>query len=268
MIELLTIDLFRNAAAVGLMTSAFFGLISFFIVTARLTFLGAGIAHTAFGGIAIGIFTGLNPYMTALLFCIAATVMIDKIARSGRTGHDTAIGIFFTLSMALGGILLSLKGGYSFDLASYLFGSILGVSRFDMIFSGVLFTASALTLTVFFNRILFASFDRESAAASGMNADFYYSILLALLAASIVAALKIAGIILVTALVALPASFALLLSKKLKNVIIISIVFSIFTVQGGLVLSFYTDTPPGATISLLGGAAYLLTLFFKQNFKR
>lgn len=268
MIELLELELFRNATLIGLMTSALFGLISFFIVTGRLTFLGAGIAHTAFGGIAIGIVAGIDPYLSALIFCVAAALLIGRISRSGRIGYDTTIGIFFTLSMALGGILLTLQGGYTFDLASYLFGSILGVSRFDLFFSSILFAAAGVTLIIFFNRILFAAFDRESALAGGLKADLYNSILLAVLAASIVAALKIAGIILVTALVALPASFALLFSKKLKNVITISIIYSIFTVQGGLVLSFYVDTPPGATMALLGGAVYLSAAFFREIFHK
>ncbi len=133
MTELFRLQFFQNAFIMSLLLGVLFGILSFFVVLRKMSFLGAGIAHTAFGGVALGVLVGLDPYLTALAFCVAAAILIGKLVRFGRISYDMGIGIFFSFSMALGAIFLSLKKGYTFDLMSYLFGNILAVNRTDAV---------------------------------------------------------------------------------------------------------------------------------------
>ncbi|MCX7680240.1 MAG: metal ABC transporter permease [Spirochaetes bacterium] len=256
MAELFTMDFFRNAFLASILLGVLFGVLSFIVVARKMSFLGAGIAHTAFGGVALGIFLNTNPFLSALVFCALSAIVIAKLTRLGKMSHDVGIGIFFAFSMALGVILIKLKKAYTFDVQGYLFGNILAVTSLDLFLAlGVL--ALFLPFVVFFiHRILFVTIDEEVATVSGVHTQFIDTALSAFLAAIIVISMKIVGIILVSALVVLPASFGILLTKNFRVVIASGIFFSVCTMCGGLMLSYYFDTPAGATMVVLGTAAY------------
>lgn len=135
--DLLHFEFFRNALLMGLMLSLLFGLLSFFMVLRNMVFMGAGIAHTAFGGVALGIVLGMNPLYTSLIFCAASSLLISHLVRSGAMNYDTGIGIFFSFSMAFGALLIALREAYTFDLSGYLFGNILSVNRSDLAVTSV-----------------------------------------------------------------------------------------------------------------------------------
>ncbi len=256
MSELFAMDFFTHAFFASLMLSLLFGTLSFFVVTRKLAFLGAGVAHTAFGGVAIGVFFGINPFWTALLFCIFSAIAIAKLSRRGKISPDAGIGIFFAFSMALGALLIRLKKAYSFDLQGYLFGNILAVTAEDLYISASVLLLFFPFITLFIHRILFMTFDEEVALVSGVRTELIDSILFIFLAAIIVISIKIVGIILVSAMVVLPASFGLLLTKNFRGVIAWGIFFAFGAMCGGLLLSYYLDTPPGATMVVLGTAVY------------
>jgi ABC-type Mn2+/Zn2+ transport system permease subunit len=262
--EILSLELFRHAVIAGALLAVIFGVLSFFIVTRGLAFMGAGIAHTAFGGVAVGIALGIDPFISALAFCVISALIISRVSVKGGPGHDTAIGIFFSFSMALGAIIISMQKGYTFDLMGYLFGNILSISARDIILTAVLLGAVLPPAYFFFQRIVFASFDSESAKAAGINTELIDSVLLVYLAASIVVSMKAAGIILVSALTVLPASFGLLFAKSLKGVITAGVIYSVCIMEGGLLLSFVLDTPPGATMVVSGTAVYFAGIAVKR----
>jgi ABC-type Mn2+/Zn2+ transport system permease subunit len=162
--------------------------------------------------------------------------------------------------MALGAIFLSLKKGYAFDLMSYLFGNILAVTPADNIIALATLAIFVPFIFIFIHRILFMTMDEEVASVSGVRTELLDTILLIFLAGIIVISIKIVGIILVSALVVLPASFGLLVSKNYRNVILSGIVFTVVVMIGGLFLSYYLDTPAGATMVTAGTILYFLCL--------
>ncbi|MBN2077814.1 MAG: metal ABC transporter permease [Spirochaetes bacterium] len=260
MSELFNLDFFRNAFIMSLVLGILFGILSFFVVMRKMSFMGAGIAHTAFGGVALGVLIGVNPFFTSLAFCVAAAILIGKLVRLGKISYDMGIGIFFAFSMALGAIFLAMKKGYAFDLMSYLFGNILGVTRADIIIAlATLLLFSAFVL-LFMNRVLFMIVDEEVAKVSGVRTGALDTCLLVFLAGIIVISIKIVGIILVSALVVLPAGFGLLVSRDYRRVIPAGMLFAVTVMAGGLVLSYYLDLPTGATIVTAGTLLYFISL--------
>lgn len=256
---------FQNAFLIILILSILYPILSFFTVTKRLTFMGAGVAHTAFGGVAIGIFFDINPVLSALVFAIFCALAIGHLVRIGNTSYDTGIGIFFSFSMALGALLISLKKAYTFDLQGYLFGNILAVTRTDLILALTVLVLFLIFLYVLFHRLLFISFDPVVASVSGVSEVLLENLLLMFMAAIIVVSIKMIGIVLVSALIVLPGSLGLLLSKGYKQVIIIGIIYTIIISLSGLFLSNLFDLPPGALIVTLGTFLYFAILFWVKR---
>lgn len=264
MIELFSLHFFRNAFFMSFLLGILFGILSFFVVMRKMSFLGAGIAHTAFGGVALGILLGVNPFYTSLIFCIISAVLIGKLVRYGNISYDVSIGIFFSLSMALGALFIAIKKDYTFDLSGYLFGNILGVTGFDRLLAIIALILFIPFIIIFLQRILFMTFDEEVAIVSGVRTELLDTLLLIFLAGIIVVSIKIVGIILVAALAVLPASFGLLLSKDFRKVIIVGVLYTIIIMTGGLFLSYYLNTPPGATMVTAGTLTYFISLSIKN----
>ena len=248
----------------SLLLGGLFGLLSFFIVMRKMAFLGAGIAHTAFGGVALGVLLGIQPFYTSLVFCIVSSVLIGKLVKYGNISFDTGIGIFFSFSMALGAIFIALRKAYTFDLSGYLFGNILGVTQTDLILVLITALISFPFLILFFQKILFMTFEEQVATVNGVKTEFLDTSLLVFLALIIVVSIKIVGIILVSALVVLPASFGLLLSKRYHKVILWGVSYTLFIMVGGLFLSYYIDSPTGATMVMAGTCLYFIVLIIKK----
>lgn len=266
MMELFEMAFFKNAFLMCFFLGILFGTLSFFVVMRGLSFMGAGIAHTAFAGVALGLLLDINPFYTSLAFCVASALVIGRVVRLGRISYDASIGIFFSFSMALGALFIAFRKDYTFDLMGYLFGNILGITDFDrtLVVAALLVFLPFIALCL--HRILFASFDEEVAAVSGVPIALLENAMLIFLAAIIVVSIKIVGIILVSALIVLPASFGLLVSRDFRMVLAAGIAYTILIMLGGLFLSYRLDTPTGATMvaggtlvyfAALGGSRYL-----------
>lgn len=264
MLELFSLTFFRNALLMCVFLSVLFGILSFFTVMRKMSFLGAGIAHTAFGGVALGILLGINPFFTSLAFCVLTAILIGKLARYGSITYDTSIGIFFAFSMALGALFIAIKQAYTFDLSGYLFGNILGVTLFDTISVLVVLFLFIPFILIFLHRILFMTFDSEVAVVSGVKTSLLDTVLLIFLASIIVTSIKIVGIILVSALVVLPVSFGMLLSKNFRVVMLAGILYAMVIMVGGLFLSYALSVPPGATMVIGGTIIYFAGLALKH----
>lgn len=260
MSELLHMDFFVRALAMGLLLSVLFGILSFFVVLRKMAFMGAGISHTVFGGLAVGVLLNIDPFLSSLVFCMLSSFIISRLVRSGALSHDSGIGIFFSFSMGLGALLLSLRKAYTFDLSGTLFGNILGITPVDVKMTLAVTLATLPLLFVFFHRLLFMSLDETVARVSGVHTRALDSGFMLLLALVIVISVKMVGIILVTALAVLPASFSLALFRDYRKVIPCSILYCAVIIIGGLFLSYWADTPAGATMVVLGAVLYFLTL--------
>jgi zinc transport system permease protein len=264
MTDLLTLDFFRNALIMSVLLAVLFGILSFIVVMRKMSFLGAGISHTAFGGIALGVLTGIDPFLCAVVFCVISALLIGKLTRIGKISYDASIGIFFAFSMAVGAVFIALKKGYTFDLMGYLFGNILAIGRFDIYMALTTLVLFMPFIAVYLHRIIFMSFDEEVAAINGVPVEFIDTILLIYLAALIVVSIKFVGIILVSALVVLPASFGLALSRNFRQVILIGVIYTLGILTGGLFLSYFFDLPAGATMVSFGTLFYFMVLALKK----
>jgi len=255
----------QRALIGGVMVAAVCSLISFFVVVRRLAFVGMGISHAAFGGVAIGLAAGIDPVVSAGGFCAAVALGIGWFSRKGRIHEDTVIGILFATAMAFGVLLVRIAGAYNLDLMSYLFGSILALSWTDVVIIAILSILAAGFVSLFFKELLFVSFDEETATASGLPVRCVYYGLLVTMALTIVISIKLVGIILVSALLVVPGAAGTQLSRNYRGVLAAAIVIGIASVVLGLYLSFWYDVASGATIVLVLFAFFLLSMVFSPR---
>jgi len=249
----------QRALLGGVMIAAVCSLLSFFVVVRRMAFVGMGISHAAFGGVALGLVLGLDPLITAGGFCVLVAMGIGWLGEKGRVHEDTVIGILFAAAMALGVVLVRAARAYNLDLMSYLFGSILALRWADILVMGLVALLSLAFLALFFKELLFIAFDRETAIASGLpvrSVDYAFLIFLALV---VVISIKLVGIILVSALLVIPAATGMQLSRNFRGVLVAAEVAGITSVAVGLYLSYLFDVASGACIVLVLFFLFLLS---------
>jgi zinc transport system permease protein len=268
MTELWGYEFMRHALAAGLLASVACGIIGVYVVTKRIVFISGGIAHTAFGGVGLGYLLGINPVWGALLFTIPVSLFMGAITRRGRLPEDTAIGIIWSLGMALGIIFIGLAPGYAPDLMSYLFGNILLVPLADLWLMLGLDGLILVTVLLFHREFQAIAFDEETSRVLGVPVDILYLVLLALIAFTVVVLIRVVGIILVIALLTIPAALARQMCHNMTRMMLISVALSFLFTLGGLLVSFYLDVASGATIILLAGAAFFLFILARRLLHR
>ncbi len=255
----------QKALFVGILVSLISGLLSVFVVLRKMSFIGVGISHAAFGGVAIGFFTGATPIVTALFYSIAVALGIEFVSRKGKVSEDASIGIFFASSMALGIVLISLSKEYNIDLFGYLFGNILAITDGEVILT--LFTTVLVTggLLLFLKEIFLITYNEELARVSGIPVRAINTLFLIVLSASIVISMKIVGIILVSALLVIPGATAQLLTRNLYSMIVTSCGAAVISTVLGLFLSYELDVAPGGSIVLTATVLFFIALYFKRR---
>lgn len=254
--DILSYEFIRNALIVGLLASISCGIIGTYVVIKRIVFISGGISHTAYGGIGLGYFLGINPMIGALGFTILAALGMGVVSYKSAQRSDTLIGVMWAFGMALGIIFVSLSPGYTTDLMSYLFGNILLVPSSDIWFLLILNIIILITVFALYEEFKAVSFDEEFAEASGLNVKLLNLVLLVLIALTVVVLIRAVGIILVIALLTIPAATAGRFTTKLLNMMIIAIILGMFFTCGGLLMSYIFDLPSGATIILLAGLVF------------
>ncbi len=267
MIDMFSLQFMQNAFLAGMMLSFVLAVVSFFVVLRRLSFIGVGVAHSAFGGVALGALLGISPTLTAIGFAVVVSNAIGYIGKKGRLGTDTAIGIFFPLAMAMGVIFIGMSDQYNVDLFGYLFGNILAITRQDLMITAVLGGLVLLSTVLFFKELLFVAYDREVAFVSGMPVTFLDHFFLTILALSVVISMKIIGIILVSALLVIPGAAASQITRRYHSMIALSILIALISTGGGLIISYYADLPSGATIVTLASLIFFATFIIGQTRK-
>jgi zinc transport system permease protein len=258
MTELWQYEFMRHALAAAVLASIACGLVGVLVVVKKIVSISGGIAHSAFGGIGLGYLLKIDPLLTVLPFSLLAAGGIGLLTRKTKIPEDTAIGIFWTVCVALGVIFIGLTPGYAPDLFSYLFGNILTVPASDLYLMAVL-DAVIIFLVVFCYRgFLAVSFDEEYAEVLNLPVTFLYLLLLGLVALTVVVLMKIVGIILVMALLTLPAAIARTFTANLRKMMILAILEGIFFTVAGVIFSYYFNLASGALIVLFLGAGFVL----------
>jgi zinc transport system permease protein len=230
-----------------------------------MAFIGQGVSHAAFGGVALSVLVGTNPIFGGTLFAVGTALAIGTVSRRKRVAEDVSIGIFLAVSMALGILFLGLKQGSTANLFGYLFGSVLSILPGDLPWMIGVTVLVMLLLVAFLKELYFYTFDEEMARVSGLPVDALYFGLLIVLAVTVVLSIKLVGVILVTALLVIPGASARLWVTSFHPLILVSITIGVVGVLTGLTLAYLLDVSPGAAVVLVLFAVFLLSLLFTRH---
>jgi len=259
MIEILQLEFMQRALIAGVMIGMITGFLGALVIQRKMSFLGSGISHAAFGGVALALLLDVEPMLIAIPFTILIAYLIILLKNRTNLGSDTAIGILFSLAMACGVIFLALKEGYTSDAYSYLFGSILSVFPIDIYITLAMFFLVGLSVVKYWGRWAYSTFDRELALSDGISVERDEYILTMMIALVIVVSIKIVGMLLVGAYLIVPAAAARLLSRTFIQMTIYSIAIGAISSAIGLYLSYLVDLPSGSIIILF--QTFILLVF-------
>ncbi len=263
LLEILSYGFIQRALLAGTLIAALCSVLGVFLVLRRLSLIGDGLAHVTFGSTAIALAFKLYSaasLLVSLPIVLLASVGILKLTEKARVSGDAAIGIVSAVGIAAGIMLASVGGGYNVDLLSYLFGNILAITREEVWIAAGLFGVVMLLLTLYFNDLLAITFNEDLARVSGISTQRINIVLVMLTALSVVLAMKLVGIMLISSLLILPAVSALQLARSFRACILLAALQGCCSVIIGIFVSFVTNLPTSATIVLIN------LLFFIMSF--
>ncbi len=263
--EALALPFFQRALAGGVIVGLIPSLLGVFVVLRRSSFFGDAIAHASLAGVAVGVVTGIPPLLAAGAVAIGIGVVLNRFERTSRLSIDTILGFILAFFMALGVLILSLRPGYQPDLLSYLFGSILSVSAGSLVTVGAIGLLVVTAILTLRRPLTFATFDADGARVSGIPVDRVLTLYNVLLALVVIASIRVVGVILVSALLVLPAATAKRLAKSVGGMFLLAPIFGVASVLIGLFLSLYWNAPSGPTITLVSGVAFLAVGLVRQR---
>lgn len=264
LLELFQYTFFQHALLGSLFASIACGIIGTYIVTRRLVFISGGITHASFGGIGIGLYTGISPLLAAAVFSTLSAFGVEWLSKRNDMREDSAIAVFWTFGMAIGIIFSFLAPGFTPDLSSYLFGNILTITQGDIWILAILSIVLIAFFTLFLRPIIAIAFDREFARSQQMPVALFEYILMMFIALTIVACLRMVGIVLAISLLTLPQMTANLFTYSFKRIIGLSIVIGYIGCLGGLLLSYQLQVPSGAAIIFVSILIYTVAKLYKQ----
>ncbi|MBN2170710.1 MAG: metal ABC transporter permease [Candidatus Krumholzibacteriota bacterium] len=258
----------QNAVLAGLLASLGCGVMGSYVVVKRIAFLAGGIAHAVLGGMGVAYYLGASPMAGALVAALAAALLIGTVNLRWRQHEDTLISALWAVGMAVGIVFISRTPGYNVDLMSYLFGNILMVDRTQLATMAVLDGCILVLVLMFHRQLLAVAFDEEFARLRGVNVELFTLLLLCMAALTVVLLIQVVGLILVIALLTLPAAIASQYAGSLGRMMVLASVLGAVFTFAGLAASYGPDLPAGATIILVAGGAYLLSTFLGAPLRR
>ncbi|MFA6603671.1 MAG: metal ABC transporter permease [Patescibacteria group bacterium] len=264
LLEMISYPFMQRALISGVLLGVLLAYLGIFVTLRKMAFFGDGIAHSSLAGIAVAVLAGWAPLPVALALALSIALLIFWLERSTRLPTDTLIGIFFTASMALGVLLMSFSSGYQPELVSFLFGSILAIQNTDLIITALVGGAIVAWLGLSFRSLTYMSLAEDNAAVAGVNIRLHTAALYAALALATVLGVKILGVVLVSALLILPAATSRLLTRSFRSYTIGSLILAEVMIIGGLLFSFRYDLPSGATIVLIGTTLFFLAAIARR----
>lgn len=266
MIDILAFPFFQHALIAGVLISIACGIIGSYVVVKKIALISGGISHSAFGGIGLGYLLGFDPILGALVFSLASALGIGVASRVAGEHEDTLIATMWAVGMALGILFVSLAPGYAPDLFSYLFGNILFIPASDLVLMLALDLLIVGVVSLFYNELLAVTFDEEFASIMNIPVQRISLLLLCLTALTVVMLIRAVGVILVIALLTLPAAIGRQHSVRLPRIMGIAIILGILFSFSGMWVSYLLAVPSGASIILIGAAVYAAsTLYVRRN---
>ncbi len=265
---ILQYQFFQNALIISVLASLAAGIIGTYIVVKRMSMISGSIAHTAFGGLGISYFLQANPLLGGILFSLISAVFIAIFQKNKSSRLDTLLSFMWATGMAVGLVFIFLTPGYTTDLFTYLFGNILLVSKLDLILILVLDVIILTTVVLMFNSFLAVSFDEEFSQVRNLPVTLVNMILFALIALTIMATIRVVGIVLMIAILTIPAAIAQMFHKTVKMIMITAALITLAATLTGLFLAFSLNFATGPIIVLIISAIYLISLLLTKLKKK
>jgi zinc transport system permease protein len=263
--EILEFGFMQRALIAGIAISTVCSVVGLFLVLRRQSLFGDSLAHMAFGGIAIGMFTNSYPLWTAFVASILAALGITKLQHSTNIPADSAVAIMLSSGLALGILLLSLSEGFSVDLFSFLFGNILLVSLEDTL---LIMTATVLvSVSILYKQFLYITFDEQQAKVSGLKVLRLNYVFIVLASLTVIASMRLVGILLISSLIVIPNITAMMFGASFRRTALISVFISMISVVSGITLSYILNSAPSGTIVLISISVFLSTFVAKYLIK-
>lgn len=258
----------QTAVMAGLLASVGCGVVGTYVVVKRIAFLAGSIAHSVLGGMGVALYLGFDPLAGAMAAAVLAALSIGWVRLRWQAQEDTLIGAFWAVGMAVGILFIAKTPGYQADLMSYLFGNILLVPESSLWFMAALDAVLLLIVGAFHRQFLAVVFDEEFARLRGIPVTFFYLLLLILVAVTVVLLIQVVGLILVLALLTLPAAIAGHYVYSLGRMMLLATLVGGAISISGLALSYEPDLPAGATIVLVAGAVYIASALISRLLRR
>ena len=267
-LELLQYTFFQHALLGSLFASITCGIIGTYIVTRRLVFISGGITHASFGGIGIGLYTGISPLLTAAIFSVLSAFGVEWLSKRSDMREDSAIAVFWTFGMAIGIIFSFLAPGFTPDLSSFLFGNILTITQSDILLLGILSIVLIVFFSLFLRPIVAIAFDREFARSQHLPVAPFEYLLMMFIALTIVSCLRMVGIVLAMSLLTIPQMTANLFTYNFGRIAAYSILIGCIDCVIGLAMSYWLNVPSGASIIFVSIVIYCLCKAIKYTLKQ
>ena len=258
-------DFMKNALIAVILATPLFGLLGTMVVNQNMAFFSDSIGHSVFTGIAIGTLAGvINPIISATVFSVLFAIVITLIKNRSRVSTDTIIGVFSSLAIALGIILLSLRGDFA-KYSSYLVGDVLSISKQELITLSVVFLVIVLTWIFIYNRLLLMSVNGSLARSRGVRTLPVELIFTSVIAVIVTISIQWIGLLIINSLLVLPAASSRNLARNVRQYTFISVGIALFSGVCGLIASYYLNTPTGATIIMISGIVFFLSFLFRSK---
>ncbi len=250
-LEILTFSFMHRALISGVAIAILCSVVGLFLVLRRYSLFGDAIAHSSFGGIALGLLAGVYPLWTAYAVSIASALIITKIKDKYNISGDASIAVLLSSGIAVGLVIIGLSGGFTIDIFSFLFGSILLVSVDDTILVLALTGAILIVILLLYRQLLYSTFNEEQAKVSGIPVEKINYLIVFMAGITVVTSIQLVGVLLISALFVIPNVTAIMYGKGFKQTAIISMSFSVFSVVVGIIVSYIFDITPAGTIVLI-----------------
>ena len=266
--NILEYSFFQNALIGSVLASIVCGLVGTYIVTRRLTFISGGITHASFGGIGIGVFLGVNPIVSAMVFSVLSAFGIQWLSRRGNVREDSAIAVFWAFGMSIGILFCFLTPGFVPDLPSFLFGSILTIESGNLWLLAAQSVVTLFLFTAYYRIIVSTAFDPEFAHSQRLPVSLIEYVMMALIAMTIVSTLRMVGIVLAMSLLTIPQMTANLFTYNFGRIAAYSILIGCIDCVSGLAMSYWLNVPSGASIIFVSIVIYCLCKAIKYTLKQ
>ena len=262
--EILTYGFMHRAILTGAIIAILSSVIGLFLVLRRYSLFGDALAHSSFGGIALGLFAGVYPLWTAYGVSIISALVITKIKTRYNISGDASIAVLLSSGIAAGLVIISFSGGFTLDIFSFLFGSILLVSVNDTVVIAALAGAILMVILLFFRQILYSTFNEKQAKVSGIPVEKINYLLIVLAGLTVVTSIQLVGVLLISALFVIPNVTAIMYGRSFKQTMFISMSLSVFSVVSGILISYVFDITPAGTIVIFSVALLAVTMGIKS----